>query len=269
MIQKENYTIYNGDCINVMQELVDDGTKVDLVLTDPPYNTTNFKWDSMIPLDEMWGCIKQLRRCDSTPIVLFGFEPFSSLLRTSNMKEYRYDWIWDKKIPGSIGIAKYQPLRYHELISVFYKKAGQYFKQMVLRSEGGLKRNKYKPTGSVGLNAFGGGDKFGTDAIDQEMWKSDYKNPSTILEFPRVQSNSKEKVAHPTQKPVKLLEYLIKTYTLNGDTVLDFTMGSGSTGVACLNLGRKFIGIELEKEYFNIANQRLKETEHSKQTTLI
>lgn len=266
MFQSKKYSIYCNDCIKQMQQLIEDGVKVDLVLTDPPYGTTGHNWDSIIPLEDMWNCLKELRY-DTTPIVLFGFEPFSSNLRMSNIQEYKYDWIWDKKMPGNIGIAKYQPLRYHELISVFYKKFGKYHPQMMPRSEGGAKRIKYKPTMNTGDNAMGGG-KYKKN-MKTKQW-NDLKYPSSILDVcSKVVSTSHEKVPHPTQKPVKLLEYLLRTYTDEGDVVLDFTMGSGSTGVACMNLNRKFIGIELEKEYFDIAEKRIAEASHEKQTRLI
>lgn len=260
-----DYKLYNGDCLEVMENLAKDNIKVDLILTDPPYGTTSHKWDEIIPFDDMWNCIHSLSN-ETTPIVLFGMEPFSSKLRMSNPKEYRYDWIWEKNMPSNIGIARYQPMRYHEIISVFYGKWGQYYKQMIPRSEGGRNRIKYKYEPHVGTNVMGGGDytlKYKPDGF------SELKNPSSIIKVPRVQSNSKEKVPHPSQKPVKLLSYLIKTYTKENQTVLDFTMGSGSTGVACMNLNRNFIGIELEKEYYDIAKERIENTLNPKQQKLI
>lgn len=232
--------LYNGDCLEVMDRLIKEGVKVDAVITDPPYGTTACKWDLVIPFDEMWERLKKLRN-DNTPIVLFGSEPFSSYLRMSNIDEYKYDWVWNKKKPGNIFLAKYQPMKIHEIISVFY--GGNYNPQMVPRDK--IKKTKNYGTGaSIG----GKGDK------EDRVYTYTHKNPTSIVEFSN--ANQKGKV-HPTQKPVELMEYLIKTYTNEGDVVLDFTMGSGSTGVACKNTNRGFIGIELDENYFNIAKDRI------------
>lgn len=248
-----DYRIIKGDCLDVMQQLIDEGVKVDAIITDPPYGTTACKWDSVIPFEPMWALLKQLRS-DITPIILFNQEPFGSSLRMSNIKEYKYDWIWEKSNPSNIAMSNKQPMRYHELLSVFYVKQCLYNKQMIERSEGGKKRlsNKNNPIRFSGTDLQG--DKGLKKDYDIDRYNENLKNPSTILKF-----KSERGKKHPTQKPVALLEYLIKTYTNEGDTVLDFTMGSGSTGVACVNTNRNFIGIELDDKYFDIANERIKQ----------
>ena len=259
----KRFKLIQGDCLEVMQDLIDDGVKVDLVLTDPPYGITACKWDNIIPFDEMWSRLKQLTNLTS-PIVLFGSEPFTSQLINSNLTDFRYNWIWVKDKSPSFGIAKYQPMRYHEVISVFYRKAGQYYKQMIPRNSPRIKQaQKNNYNFKTGHHE---GIMVGAKNIKNPSSKFDpnWKNPSSVLNFNIVTSNSKEKVAHPTQKPVKLLEYFIKTYTNEDDLVLDFTMGSGSTGVACVETNRNFIGIELDETYFKIAEQRIKEANEQK-----
>lgn len=220
---------------------------IDLVLTDPPYGTTACKWDSVIPFEPMWAELKRIRKCPA-PILLFGSEPFSSALRMSNIKEFKYDWIWQKTAPSNFAIAKYQPLKFHEIISVFG--SHNYYPIKEPRAEGGAKRLK-NPYKSDTVS----GDYIGNLKTTREMKIYDeLRFPSSIQKF---NNRDKDRGHHPTQKPVPLLEYLIKTYTLEGDTVLDFTMGSGSTGVACKNLNRKFIGIEKDEKYFEIASKRI------------
>jgi site-specific DNA-methyltransferase (adenine-specific) len=234
-----NVSIYNGDCLEVMKNIPD--KSVDLVLTDPPYGMTACKWDSVIPLEPMWKQIKRITKPNSV-IVLFGQEPFSSVLRLSNIKEYKYDWIWDKVKPGAFATAKYAPLKQHELISIFYEKSGSYNPQMVNRDK--VKKSKIYSSSDSALVKYNDG----VERTYNQLY------PKTII----VESNAAQKgKVHPTQKPVALMEYLIKTYSNEGDVVLDFTMGSGTTGVACKNLGRGFIGIEKDEKYFNIAKERL------------
>ena len=234
--------LYKGDCLEVMDKLIEQGIKVDAIITDPPYGTTACKWDSIIPFDKMWERLNKLIKPNGA-IVLFGSEPFSSALRISNIKQYKYDWIWDKKKPGAIGIAKYQPLRYTENISVFYSKKCNYFPIMVEREKVKISRNyKHSEINHKSLGAMSENKEF------------THKFPSNILEFSNASQKGK---VHPTQKPVALMEYLIKTYTNEGETVLDFTMGSGTTGVACINTNRNFIGIELDDKYFEIAKNRI------------
>ena len=231
--------LYQGDCLEVMKCIPD--KSIDLVLTDPPYGTTACKWDSIIPLEPMWKELKRITKPNSA-IVLFGQEPFSSVLRLSNIKEYKYDWIWDKVKPGAFATAKYAPLKQHELISVFYEKSGSYNPQMVNRDK--VKKSKIYSSSDSALVKYNDG----VERTYSQLY------PKTII----VESNAAQKgKVHPTQKPVALMEYLIKTYSNEGDCVLDFCVGSGTTDVACINTNRKFIGIEQDEGYFKIAQDRI------------
>ena len=238
-----------GDCIEVMKTIKDNS--IDAIITDPPYGTTACKWDSVIDFKLMWEQLNRIIK-DNGAIVLFGSEPFSSALRMSNIKNYKYDWIWDKKVSGSPMLAKKQPMRIHELISVFNSK--RYYPVMQEKDINTIKRQ----------NRHNGDTPIKTDHYKMKRtWnKSDFCYPKSIQQFKKEYNNQyKKQVFHPTQKPVLLMEYLIKTYTNENETVLDFTMGSGSTGVACVNLNRNFIGIELDDVYFIIAEQRIKKAQ--------
>ena len=237
--------LYNGDCIQIMNKLISDGIKVGAIIVDPPYGTTKCTWDEVIPMDQMWGCIKQLRY-DNTPILIFGNEPFSSLLRLSNIKEYRYDIYWEKERPTNIFQLKKRPGKVIENICVFYKKQPIYHPQMVKYS-GPLRSNKI------------GHGKLGTLVDSGNKQPIAYQDngvryPNQLIKFKRDILTSN---LHPTQKPLALVEYLIKTFTDENQVVLDFTMGSGTTGVACRNLDRKFIGIELDPVFYEIAEKRI------------
>lgn len=234
--------LYHGDCLIEMNKIAD--KSVDLILTDPPYGTTQCKWDSIIPFDKMWEQLNRIIK-DNEAIVLFGSEPFSSALRMSNVKNYKYDWIWDKIKSNGFLNANRCPMKRHEIISVF--NTTRYFP---------IKEKLDKPRTSkmYKLSECFGNVKECTEKIITE------KYPTSILSFSN--ANQKEKV-HPTQKPTPLLEYLIKTYTNENETVLDFTMGSGSTGVACINTNRNFIGIELDDNYFKIAEDRINKAKES------
>ena len=238
------YKIYNGDCLEIMDRLIEEGIKVDCILTDPPYGTTACKWDIVIPFDKMWERLNNLIKPNGA-IVLFGSEPFSSALRMSNIKNYKYDWVWNKKLAGNGILAKRQPLKIHEIVSVFNSKV--YYPQM---TKGKMRK---KLTNSPKISEINNGDGI---KCAKETYNDEYY-PVSIQEF--TLANLRKGRLHPTQKPTGLLEYLIKTYTNEGELVLDFTMGSGSTGVACINTNRKFIGIELDENYFNIAKQRIEE----------
>lgn len=228
-----------GDCLDLLPELPDDS--IDLILTDPPYGTTACKWDSPIPLAPLWKELKRVAK-PRAAIVLFGSEPFSSHLRTSNLKMFKYDWIWDKKIPSGMCNAKIMPMRQVEIISVFMKGKNFYYPQMTKRK---------KPITSGGnKDSISGGTK-GIKGVYKKTY--DNKYPTTLISFDKIRKGA----FHPTQKPVPLMEYMIKTYTNPGDLVLDFTMGSGTTGVACVNLNRSFIGFELDEDYFEIARNRI------------
>jgi len=250
--------LIQGDCITEMQKLIDEGVKVDMVLTDPPYGTTACKWDSIIPFESMWECLNGLTY-DNTPVALFGSEPFSSYLRLSNIQNYRYDWIWHKNYSGGFVTAKKMPMKYHENISIFYRKLPCYNPQFQEYSTD--TKNRYKNNRKVTRitqNAKSTNQIQGVKTIDGEMKLDRGKYPESVQFFKAVPTSNDGRL-HPTQKPVALLEYLIKTYTNKSDTVLDFTMGSGSTGVACMETNRNFIGIELDEKYYNIAKQRINE----------
>ena len=237
-----NIKLYKGDCLEIMKEIPD--KSVDMILCDLPYGTTACKWDVIIPLDKLWEQYNRIIKKDRA-IVLFGSEPFSSMLRMSNIKDYKYDWIWNKKLAGNGILAKRQPLKIHEIVSVFNSKI--YIPQM---TKGKMRR---KLTNNPLISEINGGD--GIKKAKETY--NDLYYPISIQEF--TLANLRKGRLHPTQKPVELLEYLIKTYTNENEIVLDNCMGSGSTGVACLNTNRRFIGIEKEDKYFNIAKKRIEE----------
>ena len=236
--------LYKGDCLEVMDKLIADGVKVDAIITDPPYGTTACKWDSVIPFDAMWLRLNKLIKPNGA-VVLFGSEPFSSALRMSNIKNYKYDWVWNKRLAGNVFLAKSQPMKIHENILVFNSSKESFYP---IKTDLEKVRN-YK-------DKYGGGESFGKKGTGDKVHTTKGKNPKSIIDI----SNANRKGnTHPTQKPVALMEYLIKTYTNEGELVLDFTMGSGTTGVACKNLGRDFIGIEMDDKYFDIAKERINE----------
>ena len=243
--------LFNGDCLEVMKSIPD--KSVDMILTDPPYGISASKWDSVIPFAPMW---KQLNRIikDNGAICLFGSEPFSSYLRMSNIKNFKYDWIWNKKKSGNIFLANLQPMKIHDVIQVFCKGTCNYYPLKTLRQ-------KLKVSNNYGTVEAIWGDRH----KENKTYVYDTRNPFSILDF----SNANQTVkVHPTQKPIALLEYLIKTYTLEKETVLDFTMGSGSTGVACVNTNRDFIGIELDDNYFSIAKDRIEAAQKEVQNVI-
>ena len=232
--------LMKGDCLEMMKEIPDGS--VDLILTDPPYGTTACKWDSVIPFEPMWAELKRVIKPNGA-IVLFGAEPFSSLLRCSNIKDFKYDWVWEKSKATGFLNSKRQPLRAHEIISVFYSKPPTYTPQMTE----GVAYNKGVRKEQTQNDVYG--------SFDQVEVKSDgLRFPRSVQYFKTAES---EGGFHKTQKPVALLEYLIKTYTQENETVLDFTFGSCSTGVAALNTNRKFIGVEVEEKYFDIGASRM------------
>ena len=239
--------LWKGDCLELMKNIPD--KSIDMVLTDPPYGTTACKWDSVIDFKLMW---KQLERVikPNGAIVLFGAEPFSSALRMSNIKKFKYDWLLEKNRATGFLNAKKMPLYKYEIASVFGKKIN-YYPQVISIVPVKMKTNN---TGSKS-DCYGAIKNITTPVYTVR----DFKYPDNKIIFNQV---LKDRV-HPTQKPVALLEYLIKTYTLEGETILDFTMGSGSTGVACKNLNRKFIGIERDPEYFEICKKRIEGVEVS------
>ena len=240
-----------GDCLERMKEIPDGS--VDLILTDPPYGTTACKWDSVIPLEPMWNELKRIIKPNGA-IVMFGSQPFTSVLVTSNLKMFKYEWIWEKAVGSNFAALKYQPMKEHENILVFCKGTTVYNPIKEERKGSGKQRQK---AGYANSKATAKTGQFIGGIMDATKRTNDYEElryPSSIQYF---NNRDKDRGMHPTQKPVALLEYLIKTYTLEGETVLDNCMGSGSTGVACINTNRKFIGIEKDETYFKIAQDRI------------
>ena len=232
-------TLYLGDCLDVMPLV----HSVDAVICDPPYGTTNCKWDSVIDFNDMWCRIDHTLKSIHSPVVLFGSEPFSSRLRLSNIDHYKYDWIWDKiKSTGFLN-AKKQPMRGHELISVFYQKQCLYNPQ---KTFGHNMRTSKRGKGKANVY----------NDYDGSVYSSNERFPRTIQAF---SSDTQNSSFHPTQKPLALMEFLVKTYTDKGGLVLDFTMGSGTTLAACAKTGRSGIGIELDPDYFDIACKRVED----------
>lgn len=240
--------LINGDCLKVMDSLIEEGITVDAVITDLPYGTTPCPWDVIIPFDEIWERLNKLVKEDGA-VVLFGQEPFSSLMRVSNIKNYRYDWIWKKERLTNVFQVKRRPGKIVENISVFYKKQPTYNPQMT-KYDGPLRSNKIGEKARFSVTQDGNSTLKPKEYIDKGV-----RYPLQIVEINR--DSMYDTKFHPTQKPLALIQYLVKTYTNEGDLVLDFTMGSGTTGVACKNLNRNFIGIELDENYFNIAKERI------------
>lgn len=231
------FQLLRGDCLEEMGAILDGS--IDLILTDPPYGTTACKWDSVIPFEPMWAQLKRVIKKNGA-VVLFSSQPFTSALVMSNVKMFKYEWVWEKSRFANQMLAKKQPLKIHECVCVFSKSTTVYHPQ------GLVEINKMTKQGATVTDNNGGGSR------STEYIQTHTGYPKSIIKFSSVGST-----VHPTQKPVALLEYLIKTYTNEGETVLDFTMGSGSTGIACLNTNRKFIGIEKDEKYFEIASTRI------------
>lgn len=247
--------LYKGDCLELMKSIADGS--IDAIITDPPYGTTACKWDSVIPFELMWEQLNRIIKPNGA-IVLFGSQPFTSALLISNVKNFRHQWQWIKTRPTGAFQAKYMPMKANEDILVFGLNKVNYYPIMVKRTEAEFKASYRKnDSKSWGNNIQGHKDNLIIRKPKDEQW---YKYPTNILNIKKdTKRNGK---SHPTQKPIDLMEYLIKTYTNEKETVLDFTMGSGSTGVACVNTNRNFIGIEMDSKYFEIAEQRIKEAEY-------
>lgn len=244
------YELHNGDCLDIMKQIPD--KSIDMILCDLPYGTTACKWDVVIPFEPLWEQYNRIIK-DNGAIVLFGSEPFSSYLRMSNIKNYKYDWVWRKTKGGGFALANKRPFKRHEIISVFYKKQPTYNPIKFIVSEDKIDKRKTINNPTMTENSTQPNMKIIRTKDDGTRF------PISVLNF-----NSVSQVGgHPTQKPVALLEYLIKTYTNENETVLDNCMGSGSTGVACLNTNRNFIGIELDKDFFEIAKKRIEDVERS------
>lgn len=244
--------LYCGDCFTIMEQMCNDGIKADAVITDLPYGTTPIHWDSVLPVEQMWSHIHSVVN-DDTPILLFGQEPFSSFLRTSNIKEYRYDWYWQKERLTNVFQIKRRPGKVIENIMVFYKKQCKYNPQKTIH-DGKPVTNKIGETARFSLTQDANNSMRPTEYIDDGT-----RFPLQLLRFNRVCRHGKN--FHPTEKPVDLMRYLVRTYTNENDLVLDFTMGSGSTCVACVLENRRFIGIDNNQEYVDIAQKRIKEND--------
>ena len=238
--------LLHGDCLELMKDIPD--ASIDAIITDPPYGTTACKWDSVIPFEFMWEQLKRIIK-DNGAIIFTASQPFTSNLVMSNTKMFKHEWIWEKNRGSNFATLKYAPMKEHESVLVFCKTSPKYFPIMQERKGAGLDRTKYKynPTNTGKRDALG----------NLEMTHANH-NGNNELRYPSsIQKFNTEVGNHPTQKPVTLMEYLVRTYTQENDTVLDFTMGSGTTGIACKNLNRNFIGIELDSKYFAIAESRI------------
>jgi len=241
--------IIHWDCLEEMDKLIEQGIKVDAIITDPPYWTTACKWDTVIPFDKMWERLNKLIKPNGA-IVLFGSEPFSSALRMSNIKQYKYDWIWEKNAGSNFASVRFQPMKEHENISIFWQWKINYYPIKEQRAESWKNRVKSSP---MTFNR-----KKTDDVYNWLFVWNITKYTADELRCPRsIQKFNRERGLHPTQKPVALMEYLIKTYTNEWETVLDFTAGSGSTGVGAKNTNRNYILIEKEKEYIDIIKKRI------------
>jgi len=241
-----NFRLIHGECLQEMDKLISEGVKVDAIITDPPFGTTSCRWDSVIPFEPMWERLNKLIKPNGA-MVLFGSEPFTSCLIYSNIKSFKHKWIWNKKQSGSAINAKWMPIKIDEGIIVFCSERVNYYPIM--------RKGKMRKRGGNNV----GNSIMGKLQKGYFNYSDEYYPTNILNDFSNAKRTDK---LHPTQKPVALMEYLIKTYTNECETVLDFTMGSGTTGVACRNLNRNFIGIELEEKYFKIATERINE-EHS------
>lgn len=246
---EERYKLYHGDCLEAMDKLIEDGIKVDMILCDPPYGTTSCKWDKIIPFDEMWMRLNKLCKQNGA-VLLFADEPFTSKLICGNIKNFKQRITWDKQCPSGFLNAKKMLLKQTEDICIFYKKPPTYNPQMTDAKPENIRPINKKMSASMNY-----GECMPKPSDDYDNTK---RYPTNLFSLSKRSGECNSlNIVHPTQKPVKLLEYLIKTYTNENEIVLDFTMGSGSTGVACMNINRKFIGIELDEKYFNIAKDRI------------
>lgn len=241
--------LINDDCIKAMKKIPDNS--IDMVLCDLPYGTTECKWDKVIDLTELWNDYKRVVKTNGA-IVLFSGQPFTTDLIISNRRMFRYEWIWKKSSSTGYLNAKKMPLKNHENILVFYEKLPTYNPQWWYSKP--YYRERFSTLSTVYHKS---------PPVKPSFSQDGRRYPLDVIEFKTVGAKNKTERYHPTQKPVELLEYLIETYTNEGETVLDNCMGSGSTGIACINTNRNFIGIELDGDYFNIAKQRIEQTENT------
>jgi len=246
-----------GDCLEVMKTIPDGS--IDAIITDPPYGTTACKWDSIIPLDKLWEQYNRIIKPNGA-IVLTSTQPFTSVLINSNIKNFKYCWYWDRCIKSNFLNAKHQPIRHIETIPVFYKKKPTYNPILKPKRKDQIRWNNIpsKQSQTDTLNKVG----YLENRFERRTIPLDMDYPTELLKYSLPSANKGRN--HPTEKPIELMEYFIKTYTNENDTILDNTMGSGSTGVAAKNLNRNFIGIEKDENYFNIARERVEEKRKEK-----
>ena len=255
----ETIKLIHGECLAEMDKLIGQDIKVDAIITDPPYGTTSCKWDLVIPLDAMWKRLNALIKPNGA-ICLFGSQPFTSLLVSSNIKCFKYEWIYQKVTGGNFTTAKYQPMKDHENICVFSKDSGRvnYYPIMQPRTGSGAERMKAGYKNNINTHTEYSNVYNNLQPNNEERkYDPDSRNPSSVQLFNNRSTNSRG--LHPTQKPVDLMEYLVKTYTQENELVLDFTAGSFTTAIACINTNRQFIGIELDDWYYNIGVDRVNE----------
>ena len=250
MMDLKNYNIQSGDCLELMKEIPDES--VNLICCDPPYGTTSIKWDSVLDFGRMWEEYGRIIKPKGV-ICLFGSQPFTSKLICSKLDWFRYELVWNKNKCGSPGLAKHRPMKTHENVIIFYKNAGGTYNPQMEKGEP-FKRKSKNPEGYVSKRNPHG---YGLKPV-KEFENKGTRYPKSILNISR--DFSAQQQVHPTQKPVPLMEWLIKTYSNSGEMVLDNCMGSGSTGVACMKLNRQFIGMETDLEYYKIAEERIKNT---------
>lgn len=238
--------IYNEDCLETMERIED--KSVDMVLCDLPYGTTACKWDAIIPFEPLWEQYKRIIK-DNGVIVLTASQPFTSALVMSNPKMFKYEWIWEKNRGSNFAVTKYQPMKEHESILIFGNKKMKYYPIKEKRSEGGISRSKYRVNPS----------NTGKREVYNGLMEKESRGLSSLRVPRSIQRFNTEVGFHPTQKPVPLFEYFIRTYTVEGDLVLDNCMGSGTTAVACIRSKRNYIGSEISEKYCKIAEERLKQ----------
>lgn len=244
--------LMQGDCLEEMKKIPDGS--IDLVLTDPPYGTTACKWDTVIPFEPMWEQLKRVTKKNGA-IIFTASQPFTSVLVCSNLDMFKYSWIYKKRCASNFAQAKYAPMKEHEDVLVFAEGKVNYYPIKEERQGSGAERVKHSFSDATRHKS---GEFVGAMSGEYNEIADELRYPSSVQEFNNRARG--DRGFHPTQKPVALMEYLIKTYTNEGETVLDFTMGSGTTGVACQNLSRNFIGIELDATYFQIAKDRIENT---------
>jgi len=255
--------LHLGDCLEVMKSIPD--KSVDAIITDLPYGTTACAWDSIIPFEPMW---EQVKRICKGVFVTTASQPFTSKLVMSNQKWFKYEWIWYKTMPSNFALANRQPMKYHENVLVFCDGQSVYNKILADRSEVGKARLKNNGSVLSGTKQSNHTVSNFSNNGERRFYDVDKVNPKSVLSIGSVPNCNGTKL-HPTQKPVALYEYLVRTYTNEGDTVLDITMGSGTTGVACVQTGRNFIGIEIDPTYYAIAEKRIRDAQQQMRLELI